>query len=207
VELIFGTTNKSKLRAMQMRLGKDASLGLEILGLGDIGAVDFAIPEIGASPLENARIKALAYFQALQRPVFSCDSGLFIDELEDSRQPGVNVRGIGDYMSDDDAIAYYSALAAEMGGKMTARYKNAVCLILANGEIYEYMGDDISGHRFYMVAKPHHIRNEGFPLDSISVEIASGKYYFDIDDYANKWNPDEIDDGFINFFRRVLGKF
>jgi len=190
-----------------MRLGKDASLGLEILGLGDIGAVDFAIPEIGASPLENARIKALAYFQALQRPVFSCDSGLFIDELEDSRQPGVNVRGIGDYMSDDDAIAYYSALAAEMGGKMTARYKNAVCLILANGEIYEYMGDDISGHRFYMVAKPHHIRNEGFPLDSISVEIASGKYYFDIDDYANKWNPDEIDDGFINFFRRVLGKF
>ncbi|MCL2171482.1 MAG: hypothetical protein FWB71_04955 [Defluviitaleaceae bacterium] len=207
MELIFGTTNKSKLRAMQMRLGKDASLGLEILGLGDIGAVDFAIPEIGASPLENARIKALAYFQALQRPVFSCDSGLFIDELEDSRQPGVNVRGIGDYMSDDDAIAYYSALAAEMGGKMTARYKNAVCLILANGEIYEYMGDDISGHRFYMVAKPHHIRNEGFPLDSISVEIASGKYYFDIDDYANKWNPDEIDDGFINFFRRVLGKF
>jgi len=199
VKLIYGTTNKSKIRFMKKRV---ESLGIEILSLADVDAPKLNIQENGNSPLENAKIKALAYYDALKMPLFSADSGLYIDGLDDERQPGINVRGQGDWMSDDDAIAYYSALAKEMGGSMTARYKNAICLVLSPTEIHAYMGEDIASEPFLLVAKPHEKRREGFPLDSLSVHIRSGKYYYDDDNDFGKYSL--IGDGFAAFFNRII---
>ena len=199
MKLLYGTTNKSKIEFMQKRV---AHLGIELLSLADVTAPKLKIKEDGSSPLDNARIKALAYYDALKVPLFSCDSGLYIAGLDDGKQPGINIRGHVDYMNDDEAIAYYSALAHKMGGKMVARYKNAICLILGDGQIYEHMGDDIASQPFYIVSTPHKKRNEGFPLDSLSVHIDSGQYYFDRE-YSEKYA--EIDDGFALFFQRTLG--
>ncbi|MCL2199698.1 MAG: hypothetical protein FWB80_12325 [Defluviitaleaceae bacterium] len=198
MKLLYGTTNKSKITFMQKRV---SHRGIEIVSLTDIRAPQMHIEENGNSPLDNAKIKALAYYKALKTPLFSCDSGLYIEGLDEARQPGINVRGIGDYMSDDDAIAHYSALAKEMGGKMTARYKNAICLILDEGQIFEYMGEDIASAPFYLVSTPHKKRNIGFPLDSLSVHIESGEYYFDRE-YSEKY--EEIDNGFAKFFSEKL---
>ena len=199
MKLLYGTTNKSKIEFMQKRVGH---LGIKILSLADVSAPELKIQENGSSPLDNTRIKALEYYDALKIPLFSCDSGLYIEGLDDEKQPGINVRGHGDHMNDDETIAYYSALAHKMGGRMVARYKNAICLILGDGQIYEYMGDDIASHPFYIVPTPHEKRNEGFPLDSLSVHISSGQYYFDRD-YSEKYA--EIDNGFASFFQRALG--
>jgi len=198
MKLLYGTTNKSKIAFMQKRV---SHLGIELLSLSDVNAPKLHIDENGNSPLENARIKALAYFDVLKMPLFSCDSGLYIEGLDDDIQPGTNVRGIGDYMNDDDAITYYSSLADKMGGKMVARYKNAICLISRGGQIHEHMGDDIASHPFYIVSKPHKMRNTGFPLDSLSVHINSGEYYFDRE-YSDKCL--EIDNGFAAFFRNII---
>jgi 8-oxo-dGTP diphosphatase len=198
MKLLYGTTNKSKIIFMQKKV---AHLGIEILSLNDVNAPKLRIEENGNNPLDNARIKALAYYKALKMPLFSCDSGLYIEGLDDTQQPGINVRGANDWMTDDDAIAHYSALAKEMGGKMTAQYRNAICLIDAAGEIYEHMGKDIASAPFYIITVPHKIRNEGFPLDSLSVHIETGKYYSDLP-YPHKYA--EVDDGFAGFFRRVL---
>jgi 8-oxo-dGTP diphosphatase len=198
--LVFGTTNQAKIGFMRKRL---EPLGIEVLSLSDVGAPHLKIDENGNSPLENARIKALAYYHELKMPVFSCDNGLYIDGLDDARQPGINVRGVGDYMDDDEALRYYSALAAELGGSMTARYQNAICLVLDESRIYEHMGEDIASERFYIVSKPHaRTHQEGFPLDRISVHIEIGMYYYEIDGYGEKYN--EVDDGFTAFFQRVL---
>ncbi len=51
-------------------------MGIEVLGLRDLGGPIPQVEEDGQTPLENARQKALAYYQAFQIPVFSCDSGL-----------------------------------------------------------------------------------------------------------------------------------
>jgi len=177
-------------------------LGIKILSLADVNAPKLDIQENGSSPLENARKKALAYYSALKMPLFSADSGLYIDGLDDERQPGINVRGQGDWMSDDDAIAHYSALANEMGGSMTARYQNAICLVVSPTEVYEYMGEDIASDPFLLVSKPHENRREGFPLDSLSVDIKSGKYYYDAVDDFGKYSL--ISDGFAAFFKRTL---
>ena len=186
MKLIYGTTNIAKIDFMKRRI---EPLGIEILSLTDVDAQKLDIAENGNNPLENAKIKALAYYEALKMPVFSCDSGLYIDGLDESRQPGINIRGQDDYMDDDEAVRYYSALAAELGGSMTARYKNAIVLVLDEKTIYEYMGEDIASEPFLMISKPHKngVVARGFPLDCLSVQIESGRYYYDIEGYIDKY--------------------
>ena len=198
--LIYGTTNNAKLRFMKRRI---EPLGIEILSLDDIGAPKLDIDESGNDPLENAKIKALAYYKALNAPVFSCDSGLYFDGIENARQPGVHVRCVnGKRLDDDGMIAHYSGLAAEFGGRITARYKNAICLVMNGSEIYEHMGEDIASEPFYIVSAPHEKRREGFPLDSLSVHIQSGQYYYERGNNEGKYS--DSDDGFAAFFKRVL---
>ncbi|MCL2753562.1 MAG: hypothetical protein FWE44_05390 [Defluviitaleaceae bacterium] len=103
MKIVYGTTNAAKIAFMQKQT---INLGMEILSLADVNAPKIHVEEYGNSPLENAKIKALAYHEALQMPVFSADSGLYIDGLDDDQQPSINIRGIGDYMDDDMTIAY-----------------------------------------------------------------------------------------------------
>ena len=69
---------------------------------------------------------------------------------------------------------------------------------------YEYMGEDITSEKFWLVSKPHEkgIAAKGFPLDCLSVDIKSGKYYYDIDGYSDKYL--NVHDGFAAFFKRAL---
>ena len=201
MRLVYGTTNKAKINYMKKRI---EPLGIEILSLSDVGAPRIDIDENGNTPLENARIKAVAYYKELRRPLFSCDSGLYIEGLDQARQPGAHVRSVGGReLDDEETIAYFSALASELGGSMTAYYQNAVCLVMDENRIYEHMGNDIASERFLIVSTPHEKRNDGFPIDSLSIHIQSGKYYYDLDrakDLA------ECHDGFAAFFSRVIAK-
>ena len=74
--------------------------------------------------------------------------------------------------------------------------------MLGDDEIYEHAGEDIASERFMIVDRPHPKRSEGFPIDSLSVHIGSGMYYYDIADYEKKYFG--IADGFTAFFKRVL---
>ena len=200
MKLVYGTTNKSKIIYMKRQI---EPLGIEVLSLDDVGAPPLSIDECGAGPLENAEIKALAYFRALNMAVFSCDSGLYIKGLEDARQPGVHIRNIeGRRLDDNEMIEQYSLLAAELGGSAVARYQNAICLVLDESRIFRHMDDDIASERFLLVSNPHWKRVEGFPLDSLSVDIASGRYYYDIEGYKRKYATDG--GGFAAFFKAAL---
>ena len=201
MKLLYGTGNKSKLRTMRDHV---APLGIELTGLDSITMPLPEIDESGTNPLENARIKAMAYYATLKTPVFSCDSGMYINGLPPARQPGVHVRRVnGCRLTDDEMIAHYSAIAAEFGGYVTAQYRNAICLVLSETEIYEHDGDDIASEKFLIAAKPHRKRSEGFPIDSLSVHIDSGRYYYDLGNYREKYFG--VAGGFEAFFRRGMG--
>ena len=177
MKILFGTGNQAKLDVMRRRLEE---LNIEIIGLKDI---DMEIPEIeedGETPLENARKKALGYYHAFQIPVFSCDSGLYIENIPEEIQPGVHVRTIqGKYLTDDEMLDYYTKLAAKYGD-LKARYRNAICLVMDEKHIYEGMEENMASEPFLITSKPHStIRKEGFPIDSISIDIKTGKYYYD----------------------------
>ncbi|MDR2505351.1 MAG: hypothetical protein LBD16_04510 [Oscillospiraceae bacterium] len=200
--LVYGTGNPAKLEHMRRML---APINMNFIGAKEIGAALPDVDESGSTPLENARIKALAYYEALKRPVFACDSGLYIEGLPDSEQPGVHVRMVGGKrLTDDEMIAHYSSIAGRLGGKAIARYKNAVCLVMGDGEVYEHFGADIASGAFYIADTPHPKRVEGFPLDCLSQNIQTGTYYYDgaqndLTDESAQTN------GFQAFFRRAIG--
>ena len=201
MKIIYGTKNKAKLEDMRKVLN---GLDLEITGLSDTGIILPDVDESGNDPLKNAEIKALAYFRALKTPVFSCDSGLFIEGLDERIQPGVHVRRVnGIYMSDDEMIDYYSKLAGTFDGKCTARYRNAICLILDEKNIFSYSGDDISGERFTLSPLRHKMQTPGYPLDSISIHAGTGKYYVEMEDEKDSFGHEE---GFRKFFQMVLNQ-
>ena len=91
MEILFGTSNPAKLAAMRKAV---VPLGIKIAGLKDMNRPVPAIEENGADPLENAQIKATAFYRAFHMPVFSCDSGLYFEGIEDSLQPGTHVRRV-----------------------------------------------------------------------------------------------------------------
>ena len=201
MKILYGTTNKGKLQAMKTAL---ESFDIELIGLRDIDSELPNINENGKTPLENAEIKAKAYYEAFHMPVFSCDSGLYFDELQEEEQPGLHVRRVNDKeLTDDEMIAYYAALAERHGGRITGRYRNAIYFILDENHHYSSMDMSIATEPFILVTEPHEKRVEGFPLDSLSIDIATGKYYYDLE---VKDVSTSVDEGVRKFFWRVLSK-
>lgn len=199
IKLLYGTGNPAKLASMRRGL---AGQNVEILGFADMPSPPPAVEETGSSPLENARIKAQSYFEFYGVPVFSCDSGLYFDGVPDGEQPGIHVRTVnGRYLSDEEMIAHYSSLARRYNNPV-GRYLNAICLVLDRERIYSSMDESLATHPFILTSVPHPTRKEGFPLDSLSVDIATGKYYYDMDN----WMVDSsvIEKGVAGFFEKVL---
>lgn len=199
ITLLFGTGNPSKLNTMRKSL---EGLDIELSSLRDMEKSPPEVDESGSSPLENARIKALTYYRFYGVPVFSLDSGLFFENVPDELQPGVHVRNVaGKHLSDNEMIAYYSALAWEYGGRLTARYKNALCLVMSENEVYQSMDESLWGKAFYLTDTPHkRVHTEGFPLDRLSVDIESGEYYYDLP----KSVESSMNIGFRRFFENYL---
>lgn len=137
-------------------------------------------------------------------PVFSCDSGLYFDDVPDEVQPGVHVRTVkGNYMSDEEMIEYYAGLAKKYGN-LTARYRNAICFVKDKDHIYEAMEPSMESEKFIIADIPHStIRKKGFPLDSLSIDIKTGKYYHDLPE--GELDQIAVEDGFLLFFEKILG--
>lgn len=201
MKLLYGTKNNAKISVMEKRLNK---LGIELTGLNNLNSVIPDVPKDGSTPLENARQKAEAYYKAFKMPVFSCDSGLYFDNVPENIQPGVHVRTVnGRRLTDEGMVAYYSRLAHQYGN-LTARYKNAICLILDNNHIYEAMEPSMESRQFIITDKQHKnkIMKKGFPLDSLSIDIKSGKYYYDLPE--EELEQMDVEDGFLKFFEEII---
>lgn len=199
MKILYGTSNPAKLSAMKRRLEK---LGIEIIGLKELNMEIPFVSEEGSTPLENARLKAAAYYKAFHMPVFSCDSGLYFENVPDEVQPGIHVRTInGKRFTDEEMLSYYSGLAIKYGD-LTAWYKNAICFIKDEEHIYEAMETSMESERFIITSKPHKFSKKGFPIDSISLDIKTGKYYYDLPE--SELDKVAVEDGFLKFFKRIL---
>lgn len=203
MQILFGTGNQAKLSAMKSRLEK---IGIELIGLHELRAEGKSIPEVlenGNTPLENAKLKALAYYEAFRIPVFSCDSGLYFDHVPDEDQPGVHVRNVnGKCLSDQEMMEYYAGLVRKYGN-LVAQYRNAICFVMDEKRIYEAMEPSMYSEKFILTDKPYSkIREKGFPLDSMSIDMKTNRYYYDLaeDELAQF----DVEDGFLQFFQKVL---
>ncbi len=175
-----------------------SELYIELLILNDFNIDNLSVEEIGKTALENARLKSLAYYEHLKIPVFSCDSSLYFEGVDDSDQPGVEIRRVnGEYFNDEKLINHYANLAKKYGGKLTAKYINAISFVVNNEEIYEYFGEEISSERFLIIDKPKKEYKAGYPLDALSVDIATSQQNNDTERNRNG-------QGFRDFFEKYI---
>lgn len=203
MDLIYGTHNPAKLYSMIKALG---GLELSIIGLDELHMEIMEAEESGKDPMANAVQKAVSYYEQIKRPVFSCDSGLYFENVDEEDQSGVMIKRVhGKTLTYREMLDYYSNLSAMYGGKLTTYYKNAVCLVMDEKHIYKYDGKDIWSEKFYIVDKPHEKYREGFPLDSLSVEIKSMKYYYDLE--GRNSESLGVINGFRNFFIKSLNDY
>lgn len=202
MRILYGTTNQAKLDSMK-RITE--VLGIEIIGLKDVNQPLPHIEESGKNPLENAKMKAEAYYKAFSMPVFSCDSGLYFDNIEEALQPGTHIRRVnGKELTDEEMIEYYSGLAKSHDDRLIGRYRNAIYFILDDETRFSSMDESLATEPFMLVSKPHEKRVKGFPLDSISVDLASEKYYYDIEEKSV--DQSAVEQGFKAFFEKVLSR-
>lgn len=189
-KVLFATANESKGKRFKEGLLKN---NIEIITLNDIEE-KIEVEENGKNAIENALIKARAYANILNMPVFAMDDNLYIDNIPEEKQPGMFVRRVnGKRLEDNEMIEYYSNLAHTYGenGKLTCRWVYGMAVI-NNGKEATYTW---SKEDFYIVDKPSDKINPGYPLNSISVNKKLGKYFTDItndDKKETKENENDV---------------
>ena len=193
MNVLFATTNPLKVKKYAEKLKKK---NIEVITIKDLG-INLHVEESGKNAIENAYIKAKAYYDATGITTIGMDNNLFIEELPDEKQPGTHVRRVnGKELTDEEMIEYYTHLVKEYGGKLTAKWVYG--MVLYNGE--EKKEHSWSKSHFYFVDKPSEKRNPGYPLDSISIMPEYNKYFVELtDEDKNKNSSKDNEDDVIEF--------
>lgn len=186
MKVLFATTNPAKIKRYAEELEKR---NIEVVTIKDLG-INLHVEENGKNAMENAYIKAKTYYDATQITTIGMDNCLYIEELPEEKQPGTHVRRInGKELTDDEMIKYYSNLAKEYGGRLTAKWVYG--MVIYNGkDTKEYSW---SKSDFYLVDKPCQKRNSGYPLDSISITPENNKYWLEQTEEERRKSREEDD--------------
>ena len=189
-QVLFATTNPAKIKKYYDRLKEK---DIELITLKDIG-INLNVDESGKDALENAYIKAKAYYDVTNIPTIGMDNNLFIEELPYEKQPGTHVRRInGKELNDEEMIEHYTKLVKENGGNLKAKWVYGMVVCSDKGTAQFSWTKD----HFYFVDKPCEKINRGYPLDSISIIPEFNKYLAELTDkekeeYKKKDNIEEV---------------
>lgn len=198
MKLLFATTNPAKVNKYAEALSKK---GIELITINDLD-VKLDIEETGKNAIENAYIKAKAYYDLTKIPTIGMDNNLFIEHLSEEKQPGTHVRRInGKELNDDEMIDYYTELVRENGGKVEAKWIYGMVMFNGNNK-NEYSW---SKDKFYFIDKPCKMRNKGYPLDSITIVPEFNKYLVELtEEEKSIYKEKESIDNVVNFIVNSL---
>ena len=169
-KVLIATTNAGKVNLYKQVL---ADAGFEGVGAGELGVV-VDVEENGLTEIENAIIKAKAFFEACSgMPVLANDSGLIIDKFSEEDQPKQLVRRYGGRdLTDEEMLEVYVKKLNAVGGESTGHYNVALAIVDENGKVYSR---EFKPER-YFINKPSKILQKGFPLSSLAFDKKTGKY-------------------------------
>lgn len=175
MKLLYATNNNSKVYNMRRRL---ENIAIEIITPKELG-IKVNVIEDGKTAVENAIKKAQAYYEETKIPTIAGDSGLFIDGIPSDKQPGLFVRRVnGKVLSDDEMIEYYTKLIESIGGKTTGYYVTGLALITEQG----LFTTEISEDKFILSSTISNNNHRGNPLDVMTIDPVSQKFYTDMTD-------------------------
>ena len=196
MKILFATKNEAKIKRYADKLIKK---GIEVISIKDLEE-EIEVEESGKNALENAYIKAKAYYDATGIITFGIDDNLYFENVPEEKQPGTHVRRVnGKTLTDEEMIEHYTSIAKENGGKIEARWVYG--LVLYDGkEKKEYTW---SKGNMYLVSEPCEKRNPGYPLNSIMIVPEYNKYTAELtEEEKKKRSVYESDDDVIEFIAK-----
>ncbi len=188
-KILFATGNRAKVKRFESQLLEH---GIELVSLKDIDT-KVEVEENGSTVVENALIKARAYYEETKITTFAMDDSLYLENVPDSLQPGMYVRRVGNKrLNDDEMLSYYSTLAHTYGenGKLTAKWIYGMALI-KDGEEFTYTW---SKNEFYLTDTPSSKIELDYPLNSISINQQLNKYFTDMTEEDKQLVKEKEDD-------------
>lgn len=198
IEILFATGNQSKVARFSEKL---LEKGIIVKSLKDINA-HIDVKEDGKNAIENATIKAKAYYEATKMITMATDDTMYIEDIPEDKQPGVFVRRLNEKrLNDEEMIDYYTNLVKKYGknGKLNTKWILGMAII-NNGKISTYT--DVTDE-YYLVDKPTKERKEGYPLSSILINKKVKKYDIYLTEEDKKIGQAD-DSGFIDFIERAV---
>ena len=158
-EILFATGNASKVARFREKLLKR---GIALKSLKDTD-INIDVEENGTTAIENATIKAKAYYEATKITTMAMDDTMYIEDIPEDKQPGVFVRRVnGKRLNDEEMIDYYTDLVKTYGkdGKLKTKWILGM-VIIKDGKISTYT--DVTDE-YYLVDTPAKGIKEGYPL-------------------------------------------
>ena len=199
-EILFATGNASKVARFNEKL---LEKGILLKSLKDLG-INLDIEENGKTAIENATIKAKAYYEATKMTTMAMDDTMYIEGIPEDKQPGVYVRRVnGKRLTDEEMIEYYTNLVKTYGkdGKLNTKWILGM-VIIKDGKVFTYT--DVTSE-YYLVDTPVKDMREGYPLSSILVNKRTNKYDIYLTDEDKKIGQAD-DGGFIDFIVKTINK-
>lgn len=199
-EILFATGNASKVARFSEKL---LEKGIALKSLKDIN-INVDVEENGKTAIENATIKAKAYYEVTKMTTMAMDDTMYIDDIPEDKQPGVFVRRVnGKRLNDEEMIEYYTDLVKKYGkdGKLNTKWILGMAII-KDGEISTYT--DITSE-YYLSDTPAKEIKEGYPLSSILINKKVNKYDIYLTDEDKKIGKSD-DSGFIDFIEKTINK-
>ena len=182
--LLYANSREEDIRRMKQIM---AGTGIEIFSPYEVGA-RVHVKTKGLDPVENARIKAMAYYQKMGIPSIAVESGLYIEGLPEGEQPAAQYRKYkGIRLSDEDCIDYYCALANRIGKQIKAMFLSAICLVVTEEDIFQSSADSLSVKPFYLAQRVHPKRVPHQPFASLAINLQDGRYWADDPEQILTW--------------------
>ena len=194
-KILYATGNKYKIESMKKRL---EGMDIEIISPKDIG-IDIKINEDGKTVIENAKIKAQAYYKIAQIPTIAGDTALYIKEFE--KQPGLYVHRInGKELTMEETQNYYVEALKKVGGESEAYYYTGLVIIKDGKEYTKAIKEDT----FIFTSKVSDKPSKYDGLSRIQIDPRLQKYICELTEEDMKKRNCTFDIECFNFIKSVL---
>lgn len=197
MDVLFATHNKSKLKHYKSEL---ENFGINVLSLDDLG-INIDVKESSLDTRENAIKKATEYYRIAKIPTVSVDDGLIFENVPDDLQPGPYVRRIDgkNASSDDELLEHYVKIVNEYGtnGKLNGKWVKGIAIVKSEKDIKSL---SFNVEKTF-VNEVSNKRNEGYPLDSMSITPYFNKYTVDLTEEENLLLKEKTNTELINFLK------
>lgn len=194
-KLLYATGNPYKIQSMKERL---KGLDIEILSPKDL-KISANVDENGKTVIENALLKAKAYYDIAKMPTIAGDTALYIKEFE--KQPGLYVHRInGKELTAEETLDYYVQNLEKVGGESEAYYYTGL-VIIKDAQVYK---KEIKEDTFIFTSKLSEKPSKYDALSRIQYDPKLKKYICELTQEDMKNRDCTFDTQCVNFIKSVL---